>query len=200
MPHSDGHRCAASEKNCGQNANSTAVMRAPQAPRSPRARRWRSPISCAWTTAFPSTRVTSTVDAVPMADSAMVMMLSICSALPTAAAGSVPSGASMHLVHVAYHDLHEQLHEQRDGQHEHVGRLRSSRPVRASAGPPRIPGTRVARSVRSPRLPVRDRVPLGPTAVIDMGFSAPLSYEAPAFQRTSFTFTRRAVYGTSTPA
>ena len=48
-----------------------------------------------WAFFFPTTRVMSTVEAVPMAERAMVMMLSICSAFPTAAAGSVPKGDSM---------------------------------------------------------------------------------------------------------
>ena len=55
----------------------------------------------------PNTRVMRTVDAVPMADSAMVTILSICKALPTAG-GRIGSERSEHeLVNVADHDLHK---------------------------------------------------------------------------------------------
>ena len=82
------------EKNCGQKTNSTAVITAAKPMFTTRAT-----VAISDTARvedeFPSTRVTSTVEAVPMAESAMVTMLSICKALPTAAAGSEPRGASM---------------------------------------------------------------------------------------------------------
>ena len=81
-------------KNCGQKAISTAVMAAERTIFTMSAT-----VAISDTEPFdeepPRTRVMSTVDAVPIADRAMVTMLSICSALPTAAAGCVPSGASM---------------------------------------------------------------------------------------------------------
>ena len=82
------------EKNCGQNATRTAVITAASTMFTTSAT-----VAISETERFvedaPNTRVMRTVDAVPMADSAMVTILSICKALPTAAAGSVPSGASM---------------------------------------------------------------------------------------------------------
>ena len=93
IPVMDPSMCS-QEKNCGQKRNSTAVIAAASATFTTRAT---VAISDTLLVAddFPSTRVTSTVEAVPMADSALVTMLRICSALPTAAAGSVPNGASM---------------------------------------------------------------------------------------------------------
>ena len=81
-------------KSCGQKANSTAVMTPASVTFTTNAIVAISD-TLRWAFFFPTTRVMSTVEAVPMAERAMVMMLSICSAFPTAAAGSVPKGDSM---------------------------------------------------------------------------------------------------------
>ena len=93
------------EKNCGQKRNSTRSW-PPRALRSPRGPQWRSPTPCWSPTISPSTRVTSTVEAVPMADSAMVTMLRICKRV-SHRGGRLGSQRRQHkLVDVTDHNLH----------------------------------------------------------------------------------------------
>ena len=131
IPVMDPSMCS-QEKNCGQKRNSTAVMAAASATFTTRAT---VAISDTLLVAddFPSTRVTSTVEAVPMADSAMVTMLRICSAFPTAAAGSVPSGASINWLMLPIIICMNSSTNSRDGKHEHVRRLWFSPPENAGA-------------------------------------------------------------------
>ena len=181
MPHSVASMCS-QLKNCGQNANSTAVMRAPKAMFTTSATVAISDI-VRLDEAFPSTRVTSTVDAVPMADSAIVMMLSICSALPTAAAGSVPCGASIIWFTLpTMICMNSSMNSGTDSTNTSADEVFSAgaRPARALRASP----ARRRAFCAFPQAPcARPRAPWA-NAVMDMGFSAPLSYEAPAFQQT----------------
>ena len=164
------------EKNCGQNANSTAVIR---------------PANTAFTTSAkvaisetererstpdpPRTRVTSTVDAVPIADNAMVTMLRICKALPTAAAGCVPRGASMNWLTLPIMICMNSS--------TNNGMLKAS----TSLGAVLSAGVRAARSVRTAR--TRAWAPCAKAAMV-IG-------SMPSFPSTG---AGRAVYGTSTEA
>ena len=181
MPHSVASMCS-HPKNCGQNVNSTAVMSAPRAMFTTSATVAISDI-VRLDEAFPSTRVTSTVDAVPMADNAMVMMLSICSALPTAAAGSVPCGASIIWFTLpTMICMNSSMNSGTDSTNTSADEVfsagaRPARALRASPARRRAPCACPQAPCAHPRAPWAN-------AVMDMGFSAPFHHVAPPLRRT----------------